>query len=61
MLLWAGQGVSLVGDFVLDITIVLWISTVIARGLSIARPLRDAESGQATEPAEEVPSTPAPG
>jgi MFS family permease len=36
MLLWAGQGVSLVGDFVLDITIVLWISTVIARGLSWA-------------------------
>jgi hypothetical protein len=30
-------------------------------GLSIIRPLRDADSGPATEPTEEVPTTSAPG
>jgi hypothetical protein len=31
-LLWSGQAVSLVGDYVFQTTIVLWIGTVIARG-----------------------------
>lgn len=30
--LWSGQAVSLVGDYVFQTTIVLWIGTVIARG-----------------------------
>lgn len=34
--LWFGQAVSVVGDQVFDITIVLWISTVIAKGQSWA-------------------------
>jgi MFS family permease len=36
MLLWLGQSVSYLGDFVFDTTIVLWISTVIARSQSWA-------------------------
>jgi MFS family permease len=31
-LLWSGQAVSIVGDYVFDTTIVLWIGTVIAKG-----------------------------
>lgn len=35
-LLWSGQAVSIVGDYVFQTTIVLWIGTVIARGQSWA-------------------------
>ena len=30
-LLFSGQAVSLVGDFVFDVTVVLWVATVIAK------------------------------
>lgn len=30
--LWLGQAVSITGDYIFDVTVVLWISTVIARG-----------------------------
>lgn len=35
-LLWSGQAVSIVGDFVFQTTVVLWIGTVIAKGQSWA-------------------------
>jgi len=35
-LLWSGQAISIVGDYVFDTTIVLWIGTVIAKGQSWA-------------------------
>jgi MFS family permease len=34
--LWLGQAISLTGDYVFDITVMLWIGTVIAKGLSWA-------------------------
>jgi MFS family permease len=36
VLLWSGQGISLVGDLVFDTTLVLWVATSIARGESWA-------------------------
>lgn len=36
LLLWSGQSISSVGNYVFDTTVVLWISTVIARGQSWA-------------------------
>ncbi|WP_051944461.1 MFS transporter [Streptacidiphilus rugosus] len=30
--LWLGQGISVVGDFVFDTTVLLWVGTVIAKG-----------------------------
>lgn len=35
-LLWSGQSISNVGDFVFETTLVLWIATIIARGQSWA-------------------------
>ncbi len=35
-LLWLGQAASITGDYFLDITLVLWVATVIARGASWA-------------------------
>ncbi len=35
-LLWGGQAISNLGDFVFDTTLILWIATVIARGQSWA-------------------------
>jgi MFS family permease len=35
-MLWLGQAVSLVGDFVFNTTVVLWVATVIADGQSWA-------------------------
>jgi MFS family permease len=35
-LLWGGQAVSVIGDYVLQTVLVLWITTVIARGQSWA-------------------------
>jgi MFS family permease len=35
-LLWSGQGVSLIGDYLFDTTLIIWIATVIARGQSWA-------------------------
>ena len=32
MLLWSGQSISAIGDFVFDTTLILWIATRIARG-----------------------------
>ena len=34
--LWLGQAVSVIGDFVFDTTVVLWVGTVLARGQSWA-------------------------
>lgn len=34
--LWLGQSVSVVGDFVFDTTVILWVGTVIAKGQSWA-------------------------
>src|SRR5436309_532993 len=34
--LWVGQAVSLVGDFVFDTTLVLWVGVVLLRGLPYA-------------------------
>lgn len=31
-LLWIGQAVSLTGDNVFDITVLLWVATVLAKG-----------------------------
>ncbi|HEU5367178.1 MAG TPA: MFS transporter, partial [Ktedonobacterales bacterium] len=35
-LLWGGQSISNVGDFVFDTTLILWIATIIATGQSWA-------------------------
>src|SRR5579883_1476853 len=35
-LLWSGQSISNVGDFVFDTTLVLWIATIIAKNQSWA-------------------------
>ncbi|HEX5497035.1 MAG TPA: hypothetical protein VFX70_20930, partial [Mycobacteriales bacterium] len=34
--LWYGQAASLLGDFMFDTTLVLWVGTVLARGQSWA-------------------------
>ena len=31
-LLWLGEGISVLGDFVFDTTLVLWIGTILAQG-----------------------------